>query len=68
MGINIERRGHEKVSTLALEGKEEKLKELGLYYGIVIPLGEVASVAQDAKPTQSESEHIKEADNEKMPF
>ena len=48
LGIDIERRGHENIRTLVLEGKEKKLKELGIYYGIVISLDGVAQDAQDA--------------------
>lgn len=48
LGIDIERRGHENISTLVLEGQEEKLRELGMYYGVSIPVGGVARVASVA--------------------
>lgn len=38
LGIDIERRGHENVRVLILEGREEKLRDLGEYYGVVVPL------------------------------
>ncbi len=68
LGIDIERRGHENVNTLILEGKQEKLKELGKYYGNEVSANDVASVASVAKLSKTQSKYVKEADKDGLPF
>ena len=49
LGLDVQRRGHENISTVVLEGKEEQIKELCVYYGTSVSKTDVAQVAQVAK-------------------
>lgn len=51
VGFDIQRKGHENISTIIMEDQEEKIKELSSYYGLVsFPPGDVARVAHVAQP------------------
>lgn len=45
LGFEIERKGHENISTVILEKREDKIKELREYYGLPVRQTNVASVA-----------------------
>jgi hypothetical protein len=60
LGFDIKRIGHENVSTVLTEGKEDKIEELRKYFGIS-PKEQVATVASDADDTLEPSNGIKNA-------
>jgi len=51
LGFDIKRRGHENIPTIITEGKEEKVKSLAIYYGLVLPETAVARDASSANTT-----------------
>jgi len=57
--FDIQRAGHENVSTLILGGREDRIRELCNYYGIPVPNYSVARVARVANNEKSSTKGIK---------